>query len=86
MIDPVAMTDPDHAHPPVQTYAPAEVAPPCAYCGARGTVRPKSRQLTQKRRPKFGGTWLLITIFRLGFGFLFWLAAPRHKVTVGVDR
>lgn len=39
-----------------------------------------------KRRPKFGGIWLVVTVCTCGFGVLAWLCAPRHNETVSVDR
>ena len=56
----------------------------CVACG--GMLQPRTREFTEKRRPKFGLTWILVTIFTGGIGILIWLVWPRHKVVVGTDR
>jgi NhaP-type Na+/H+ or K+/H+ antiporter len=58
---------------------------PCKVCGAHA-LRPKEHHLTQKRRPKFGLLWIIVTICTAGIGLLAYLVWPRHKVTVSVDR
>lgn len=56
----------------------------CARCG--GTLRTVSKNLTTKRREKFGAIHLLLTFFTCGLWLLVYLAWPRHKETIGVDR
>jgi hypothetical protein len=57
----------------------------CVVCGST-QLRPEEKQLTEKKRPKFGFLWLIGSIFTGGIVFLLWLIWPRHKVTIGVDR
>lgn len=58
----------------------------CAFCGAEGTLVARSRDLTVKKRAKFGVIWVLISLFSLGIGFVLWLIWPRHDEVIGVDR
>lgn len=58
----------------------------CITCGAQGTLQPRQRPLTLKRRPKFGFLWIVATVLTCGFALLLWLVWPRHRETVGVDR
>lgn len=45
----------------------------------------QSRELTVKRRPKFGVFFILMSLV-FGLGLLMWLVWPRHKEVIGVDR
>lgn len=53
-------------------------------CG--GPVVPRERQLTMKERPKFGATWVILSLFTCLLAAVLWLMMPRKKVVTGVDR
>lgn len=59
---------------------------PCKVCGAVGTVNARERELTARRRVKFGALWLIVTVCTGGLGLLLYLVWPRRNVTTGVDR
>jgi hypothetical protein len=67
----------------------AEQYPPpsggCVNCGQTGTLKSVAKDLTEKRRPKFGIFYVLLTLV-VGLGLILWLIAPRKKVVVSVDR
>jgi hypothetical protein len=63
----------------------AASAAACKFCGAN-TLRPKSKEITQKKRVKFGIFWILVSCISLGFGLILWLILPRKNVVVSVDR
>ena len=73
---------------PLPPSPPQPVAnvPACPYCGQTGTLIPKTREITEKRRPKFGVFWVLISLISVGIGFVLWLVMPRRKQVVSVDR
>ena len=71
--------------PAVQPPQPAG-AWGCVNCGQVGTLRSHQKDLTQKKRVKFGIFWVLISLISLGIGFIVWLIMPRRNEVVGVDR
>jgi DNA-directed RNA polymerase subunit RPC12/RpoP len=60
-------------------------AQPCSICGAHALVA-KTNEITRRRRSKFGGIWLLVSILTFGLGFLLYIVWPRHNEVIGVDR
>ncbi len=58
----------------------------CPYCGAHGTLRSQQKQLTTKKRVKFGVMWVVLTVCTGGIAFLIWLMMPRRNEVIGVDR
>lgn len=50
------------------------------------TLEAKSREITEKRRVKFGVFWVLTSLVSLGLAVLVWLVLPRKNVVVSVDR
>lgn len=63
-------------------------APTCPACGTAEALSPEVTHLTEKRRRKFGLAFILLSLTVVGFpvAVLVWLALPRKKVTVSVDR
>lgn len=58
----------------------------CQNCGAHGSRKTVSNNITTKKRVKFGVFWVLFTILTGGIGLLIWLVWPRSSEVVGVDR
>ena len=69
----------------VQAMAPAR-GQSCPVCGAAGSLHSRQKELTEKRRVKFGVFWVLFSLLTGGLGFLLWLVMPRSKQVISVDR
>lgn len=46
----------------------------------------RTREITRKRRSKFGVMWLLATVVTGGFALILYIIWPRHNEVIGVDR
>lgn len=57
----------------------------CPNCHQLSLV-PKKRELTEKKRVKFGFIWLMLCLATMGMAFFAWLVWPRRSITIGVDR
>ncbi|MCP4085113.1 MAG: hypothetical protein GY745_08705 [Actinomycetia bacterium] len=71
--------------PPPQTAA---AAGSCPVCNSVGSLATRQKELTTKRRPKFGVFYVLLSLTLIGFpiAIILWLIMPRKTEVVGVDR
>lgn len=79
------------ARPAMDTPIPAVAQPvagqrTCVVCGSTHLV-PVEKPIKIKQRRKFGISWIILGLLTCGIYIVIaWLAAPREKVTVSVDR
>ena len=63
---------------------PTETLVTCGYCLTTVPNVITTRELTVKRRSKFGVLWLTATILTGGLALIAYLVWPRHREVVGV--
>ena len=71
--------------PQANGSARAANLPVCPACGTKGSLTPKSKEITEKRRVKFGIFFILLSLIG-GLGVLLWLITPRKTQVISVDR